>query len=79
MTHDDLMDKIDTFDCAGMIKEQAATALRSLVEAHKPDDKGQCKRCREMLVTMAGYSQYGPSWPCIAVGPIIRSFEILGE
>ena len=36
MTRDELRDKIDTFDAAGMVKEPAIAALRAVVELHKP-------------------------------------------
>ena len=44
MTYDELRDKIDTFDAAGMVKEPAVAALRAVVELHKFSD-GQCYEC----------------------------------
>lgn len=36
MTHDELLDYIDKFDAAGMVNEPAVSALRAVVELHKP-------------------------------------------
>jgi len=36
MTHNELRDYIDKFDCAGMVDEPLVKALRSVVELHKP-------------------------------------------
>jgi hypothetical protein len=36
MTHDDLQDCLDKFDCAGMVEEPLVKALRAIVELHKP-------------------------------------------
>jgi hypothetical protein len=36
MTHDELRDYIDKFDCAGMANEPTIKALRAVVELHKP-------------------------------------------
>lgn len=55
MTHDELMDYIDKFDCAGMVNEPIVKALRAVVELHKPDQYGgttcqaheQCWGCGE--------------------------------
>ena len=56
MTHDELMDFIDKFDCAGMVNEPVVKALRAVVELHQPiwtfvagTDKSVplCLQCRE--------------------------------
>jgi hypothetical protein len=43
MTHDELMDKVDNWDCAGMVDEPAVKALRAVVElCNFLDKKGRC-------------------------------------
>lgn len=49
MTHDELKDLIDKFDCAGMVYEPSTAALRSVVELHKPNLKGGCDICSYLV------------------------------
>lgn len=37
MTHDELHDYIDNFDCAGMVNQPIVKALRAVVALHKPN------------------------------------------
>ena len=39
MTHDELMDKVDDLDCAGMVYDISVKALRAVVELHKPREE----------------------------------------
>jgi hypothetical protein len=38
MTHDELRDYIDKFDAAGMVNEPPISALRAVVELHRPEE-----------------------------------------
>jgi hypothetical protein len=56
MTHDNLQDCLDKFDCAGMVQEPLVKALRAVVELHKPeplDERGDvCLTCCPDLLTL---------------------------
>lgn len=63
MTHDELRDEIDKYDCAGMYKEPPVSALRAVVELHEPWNFG-CSHC---INIEGGYMSY----PC----PTIQAIE----
>ncbi len=64
MTHEELRDKIDNYDCAGMVDVSVVKALRAVVELHKPDDYC-CHVCGPSLDVC------GDSYPC----PTIQAIE----
>ena len=67
MTWEELMDRIDTFDAAGMVREPSIRALRAVVELHKPhnEDSKYCAGCE------VDDPWYWNEYPC----PTIQAIE----
>ena len=63
MTHDNLQDCLDKFDCAGMVEEPLIKALRAVVELHKPSLGGACSHCST--------TTFWTAYPC----PTIQAIE----
>jgi hypothetical protein len=45
MTHENLRDKIDKLDCAGMVSDPVVSALREIVELHCGTINNRCMTC----------------------------------
>ena len=65
MTHDELLTEIDSLNNSCSVVDRVATALRAVVELHKPSDWDNCLACsgktNETIV----------SYPC----PTIQAIE----
>ena len=73
MTWEELMDRIDTFDAAGMVREPSIWALRAIVELHKPDGNSDCAYCNKRFACKKCGSRLESyiSYPC----PTIEAIE----
>ena len=63
MTHDELLEKINSFICLGSHE----IGLRAVVELHKPDSTGGCNACEQWTNEGA----YQLPYPC----PTIQAIE----
>jgi len=70
MTHDELRDYIDKFDCAGMVRFAPIDALRTVVELHKPI-KDDFFNVGEIICEECTREEYTQIYPC----PTIQAIE----
>jgi len=69
VTHNELRDYIDKFDAAGMVKEPIVSALRAVVDLHKPLEGN------EHLCSACWFGDGMMAYPCLTIQAIKKELQ----